>query len=142
MVVGGGSPLIRMTSDDKKIVKTYIDNTLYNYSLQSSLLTTDAEGSYFTGQITLIQEQKDPLHNKNYTEVLLSGTGVIGTKVTLHLERKKSSLQNGTLIPLSSILTRYGPPGVYILENGIAHFTLVEVLGSDMVYAEVLGIPE
>lgn len=142
MVVSGGTPLIRMTSDDRKIVKTYIDNTLYNYSLQSILLATDEEDNYYTGQVSLIQEQKDPLHNKNYTEVLLSGTGVIGTKVTLHLERKKSSLQNGTLIPLSSILTRYGPPGVYILENGIAHFTLVEVLGSDMVYAEVLGIPE
>ena len=138
MVVGAGIPLIKMTSTDTKIIKTYIDNSLYNYKIDSQISATDAESDVFTGKVTLIQEQKDPLHNKNYTEILLSGTGVVGTKITLHLERKKSSLQNGTLIPLSSILTRYGPPGVYVLEDGKARFQLVEILGSDMSYAEVL----
>ena len=142
MVIGAGIPLIKMTSTDTKIIKTYIDNSLYNYKIDSQISATDTESDVFTGKVTLIQEQKDPLHNKNYTEILLSGTGVVGTKITLHLERKKSSLQNGTLIPLSSILTRYGPPGVYVLEDGKARFQLVEILGSDMSYAEVLGVPE
>lgn len=138
MVIGAGTPLVKMTSSDIKIVKTYIDNSLYNYKIDGIITANTLDNETLTGKITLLQEQKDPLHNKNYTEIVLSGTGVVGTKITLHLERKKSSLQNGTLIPLSSILTRYGPPGVYVLEDGKARFQLVEILGSDMSYAEVL----
>ncbi|MBP9780030.1 hypothetical protein KBD33_05415, partial [Candidatus Gracilibacteria bacterium] len=51
-------------------------------------------------------------------------------------------LQNGVIIPLESIITRYGPPGVLRIEGGRAVFTLVEIIGSDLSLVEVIGIPE
>jgi hypothetical protein len=74
-------------------------------------------------------------------EITLVGEYTLGSKVTLELERKKASFQNGTLVPLSSIIHRYGPPGVYLLDQGIARFQIIEILRADMSHAEVLGIP-
>lgn len=64
-----------------------------------------------TGTISLLQNEKDPLHNKNYIEItLVDANEAIGERVMLTLVRKKAPLQNGVIIPLESIITRYGPP--------------------------------
>lgn len=141
MVIGAGNPLLKISSTDGKMAKIYIDNTMYWYSEWDILSSMGWENSY-TGTISLIQWQKDPLHNKNYTEVTMSGNLAIGEKITIHLEHKKSNLQNGSIVPLSAIINRYGPPGVYILDGQTAKFQLVEILSSDMQFAEVIGIPE
>ncbi|NRH21475.1 HlyD family efflux transporter periplasmic adaptor subunit [Candidatus Gracilibacteria bacterium] len=141
MVIGAGSPLLKISSTDGKMAKVYIDNTMYGYAEGDILSSMGGENSY-TGTISLIQGQKDPLHNKNYTEVAMNGNLAIGEKITIHLEHKKSNLQNGSIIPLSAIINRYGPPGVYILDEQTARFQLVEILSSDMQFAEVMGIPE
>lgn len=141
MVIGAGSPLLKISSTDGKMAKVYIDNTMYGYAEWDILSSMGWENSY-TGTISLIQWQKDPLHNKNYTEVAMNGNLAIGEKITIHLEHKKSNLQNWSIIPLSAIINRYGPPGVYILDEQTARFQLVEILSSDMQFAEVMGIPE
>lgn len=143
MVIGAGSPLLKISSTDGKMVKTYIDNDIYQYNTSAEIYSIGwPESSTYTGTISLIQEQKDPLHNKNYTEIKMEGALAIGEKVTLHLERKKTNFQNGIIVPLSSIINRYGPPGVYILEDQTARFQLVKILNSDMQFAEIIGIPE
>jgi hypothetical protein len=96
------------------------------------------EKNTYTGTISLIQSQKDPLHNKNYAEISIKGNLAIGEKIHIHLERKRLNGQNGTIIPLASIINRYGPPGVYTIENNIAKFQLVEILSSDLEFAEVI----
>lgn len=141
MVIGAGIPLFKISSTDGKMAKIYIDNSIYDYN-EWDILTSILWMNSFTGKISLIQSQKDPLHNKNYTEVAMIGNLAIGEKVTIHLELKKSNLQNWSIIPLSSIIHRYGPPGVYILENQTARFQLIEILSSDLQFAEVIGIPE
>ena len=141
MVIGAGNPLLKISSTDGKMAKVYIDNTMYGYTEWDILTSMGWENSY-TGTISLIQWQKDPLHNKNYTEVAMNGNLAIGEKITIHLEHKKSNLQNWSIIPLSAIINRYGPPGVYILDGQTARFQLVEILSSDMQFAEVMGIPE
>ncbi len=140
MVIGAGNPLLKISSTDGKMAKVYIDNTMYGYTEWDILTSMGWENSY-TGTISLIQWQKDPLHNKNYTEVAMNGNLAIGEKITIHLEHKKSNLQNWSIIPLSAIINRYGPPGVYILDGQTARFQLVEILSSDMQFAEVMGIP-
>lgn len=72
----------------------------------------------------------------------MNGNLTIGEKITIHLEHKKSNPKNGSIIPLSAIINRYGPPGVYILDEQTARFQLVKILSSDMQFAEVIGIPE
>ena len=141
MVIGAGNPLLKISSTDGKIAKVYIDNTMYWYSEWDILTSMEWENSH-TWIISLIQWQKDPLHNKNYTEITMNGNLAIGEKIMIHLEHKKSNLKNWTIIPLSAIINRYGPPGVYILENQTARFQLIEIVSSDLQFAEVMGISE
>ncbi len=143
MVIWAWIPLIKISSTDSTLAKIYLDNSLYQYEEWKAIsgVIPDTEQS-ISGTISLIQEQRDPIHNKNYAEIQLEWDVAIGTKITIHLERKKSNFQNGILIPLWSIISRYGPPGVYILEDKKVRFQNIEVLGSDMSYAEVLGIKE
>jgi multidrug efflux pump subunit AcrA (membrane-fusion protein) len=140
--VWAGQWVIQITSNEQKIIKTYIENTIYEYKIWDTLELVNEENQTLTGTITLIQEQKDPLHNKNYTEISLQWDGTIGSKVTIHLSRKKSQLLHGTIIPLSAIITKYGPPWVYILDDNTARYQFVELIHSDMSHAEVLGIPQ
>lgn len=73
---------------------------------------------------------------------MMNGDLSIGEKITIHLKQKKNNLQNWSIIPLSAIINRYGPPGVYILENQTTRFQLIEIISSDLQFAEVLNIPE
>ena len=141
-MIQAGAPLFQITSNDAPTIKTYIDNYTYAYKKWDTIALENlySDDSY-TGTITLIQDQKDPLHNKNYVEIALDTySGSLGERVRISLIHKKESRENGVIIPLSAIITRYGPPWVFVLEDGKAKFTLVEMLGSDMYYAEVLGI--
>ncbi len=141
MVIGAGNPLLKISSTDGKMAKVYIDNTIYWYSEGDTIISIVWENT-LTGSISLIQWQKDPLHNKNYTEIAMNGNIAIGEKIIIRLEHKKSKLQNWSIIPLSAIINRYGPPGVYILDEQVARFQLIEILSSDLQFAEILGIPE
>ena len=60
----------------------------------------------------------------------------------LSFSRQKTPLQQGAIIPIESVITKYGPPGVFVLKDGRAAFTLVQLLGSDLHFAEVIGIPK
>ncbi len=141
MVISAGNPLLKISSTDGKMAKIYIDNMIYWYSEGDILMSIKWEDT-LTGTISLIQWQKDSLHNKNYTEIMMNGDLSIGEKITIHLKQKKNNLQNWSIIPLSAIINRYGPPGVYILENQTARFQLIEIISSDLQFAEVLNIPE
>lgn len=141
MLIGAGNPLFKISSTDGKMTKIYIDNSMYWYT-EGDVLDSKSWENTLSGTISLIQQQKDPLHNKNYTEVVMNGNLTIGEKITIHLEHKKSNPKNGSIIPLSAIINRYGPPGVYILDEQTARFQLVKILSSDMQFAEVIGIPE
>jgi hypothetical protein len=90
----------------------------------------------------MIQKQKDPLYNKNYIEIKIDGELTLWEKVQVLLERKKWTTENGILIPLSSIITRFGPPGIYILRDNKAVFQHIDILASDMWYAEVNWLTE
>lgn len=144
MVAGAGVPIIRVTSNKSKLAKIYINNGLYGYKLGSTLsLTSESwRDTTFTGTITLVQKEKDTLYNKNYIELKIEGDTLIGSKLNILLERRKWVEENGILIPVESIISRYGPPWVYILDNGAARFQLIEILAADMSYAEVSGIFE
>ncbi len=144
MVAGAGVPVIRVTSNKSKLIKTYIDNNLYQYEIWSRVnigLERDATVSY-TGKVMLMQKQRDPLYNKNYTEIRIEWDITLWEKVQVLLERKKWTTENGILIPLSSIITRFGPPGIYILRDNKAVFQHIDILASDMWYAEVNWLTE
>lgn len=91
MVAGAGVPILRVTSNKSKLAKVYIDNSIYEYTTDSHVtlqLERDSDVSY-TGRVTLLQKQKDPLYNKNYTEIRVDGDATLGEKVKVFLERKK-----------------------------------------------------
>ena len=103
---------MKVSSRDKFMIKTYLDNDLYKYTMNDSLVLENISTQQsFSGIITLIQNEKDPIHNKNYTEIKLSDSDqVIGERVIVKLARTKTPFQDGTIIPFESIITRYGPP--------------------------------
>lgn len=139
MVAWAWVPILRITSNKSKLAKVYIDNSIYGYSVDSLLSITlerDTDTTY-TGTITLLQREKDPLYNKNYTEISIEWDVTIGEKIQVLLERKTGTTENGILIPMNSIITRYGPPGVYVFDGDTARLQLIDILASDMGYAEV-----
>lgn len=144
-MIQAGAPLFQITSNDVPTIKTYIDNYIYAYKKWDTVtLKNTYSKASFTGSISLIQSEKDPLHNKNYTEIIIPWySGSLGERMDVELTHREKSLENGIIIPLSSIVTRYGPPGVFVVDaDKTARFMMVEILGSDMQYAEVLGIPK
>ncbi len=143
-VVSAGIPIMKVSSQGKYIIKTYIDNDMYKYKVGSPLVIENiATQEVLSGSISLIQKEKDPLHNKNYTEIEIKNTDQsLGERVIIKLARSKTPYQNGTIIPLESIITRYGPPGVFLYKESRATFTLVNIVWSDLRFAEVIGIPE
>jgi multidrug resistance efflux pump len=75
MVAGAGIPILRVTSNKSKVIKTYIDNALYNYDIASIIRITSEKETQktYTGKVLMIQKQKDPLYNKNYIEIKIDG---------------------------------------------------------------------
>jgi multidrug efflux pump subunit AcrA (membrane-fusion protein) len=143
-IVGAGIPVVKLSSNDRFMIKTYLDNDMYKYKLNDSIVLENiSTNQSLSGTITLIQNEKDPIHNKNYIEIkILSTDQSIGERVVLKLTRTKTPFQNGVIIPLESIVTRYGPPWVFLVKDGKAVFTLVTLVWSDLKLVEVIGIPE
>ncbi len=135
-------PLLRITSEDKSMLKTYIDNTLYDYKVWDTLeIMSPIHNTIITGSISLLQKQRDPIHNKNSIEIILSHSeNVIGERMIIQFSRKKSPSSNGTIIPVNALITRYWPAGVYIIDSGVVRFQLIEVIASDLIFAEVLWL--
>lgn len=136
--------LFRITSDDRNILKTYIDNTLYEFASWTILnIESPIHNTTLSGVISLLQKERDPIHNKNYTEITLSGTqNTIWERMIIKLARKRIPRENWTIIPVNSIITRYWPAWVFVIDNGYAKFQLIELLASDTSFAEVIGIRE
>ncbi len=143
-VVGAGIPIMKVSSRDKFMIKTYLDNEMYKYKINDTIVLENISTQQsFSGIVTLIQNEKDPIHNKNYTEIKISDSDQeIGERAIIKLTRTKTPFQDGVIIPLDSIITRYGPPWVFVIKDWIALFTLVSVVWSDLKFAEVIGIPE
>ncbi len=141
-IIWQGIPLLRMTSEDKSMLKAYIDNNLYEYQVWDTIeIENPVKDITLTGTISLLQKERDPIHNKNYIEITLTNSqSVIGERMIIKLSRKKSPHNNGTIVPVNSLITRYGPPGLYILEGDTIRFQLVEVLASDLSFAEILWV--
>ncbi len=141
-IVWAGMPVFRITSTDKTILKAYIDNALYVYKIGDVIkIESPINNRSYTGTITLLQNERDPIHNKNYIEINIPNTDiVIGERMIIELLRKKSPWKNGTIIPVNAIITKYWPPGVYIIQNNTVRFQLVEIISSDLSFAEVLWI--
>lgn len=143
-IIGQWIPLLRMTSEDKSMLKAYIDNNLYEYEKWDAVeIENPVKNTTLTGTISLLQNERDPTHNKNYMEVTLSPSeNVIGERMIIKFSRKHTPSENGTIIPVNSLITRYWPAWVYVIDSGIAKFQLVEVLALDLTFAEVIGIRE
>lgn len=88
-------------------------------------------GALFARVVT-IRKEADPLHNKQYAELELTDTLLsIGDRVEVLLSRKNAQTRQELVLPNTAIITKYGEPGVYILDNGKVKFTLVTILSGD-----------
>lgn len=85
-------------------------------------------GALFARVVT-IRKEADPLHNKQYAELELQDTTLsIGDRVEVLLSRQNTQTKQELILPNTAIITKYGEPGVYILDNGKVKFTLVTIL--------------
>lgn len=140
-VVSAGMPVFSLSSTDGAKIRTNYDST---YALKKDdLLTTRTpmNGSGFVARITVLNPHPDTLHNKSYLEAdLVKYPGIVGDRVTVEFSKTIESDGANLVIPTKALITRYGTPGVYTIENGHAKFTLVDLVRSDESFALVSGL--
>lgn len=131
-----------VSSTDGKVVKTYFDSDTHPLTIGDTItFSTMGSDHLYKAKVTLINPSPDVVHNKSYFEAILSDfPGVVGNRVEILLSKKSESSGSGVIIPLSTIIAKYGVPGVYILDGNRAKFTLVTILRSDGKYASVTGL--
>lgn len=131
-VINAGMPVFSLSSTPASLIR--INFNLSETPLEvgqkvaiSPLLDT-LSGALFAKVVT-IRKEADTLHNKQYAELELTDTTLsIGDRVEVLLSRKNTQTRQELVLPNMAIITKYGEPGVYILDNGKVKFTLVTIL--------------
>ncbi|MDD2908425.1 MAG: HlyD family efflux transporter periplasmic adaptor subunit [Candidatus Gracilibacteria bacterium] len=141
-VIGAGMPIFNITSLDKKLVKTYIDNSVYNKKIGDKIILRNPVNAVeIEGNITLIDGTQDLIKKKNYLELELNGEGInIGDRVTILLNENNDYNINSIIIPSKSVIYKYSEPGVLILDGKTAKFKLIKVTGRDSEFVSVEGL--
>ncbi|MDD2565856.1 MAG: efflux RND transporter periplasmic adaptor subunit [Candidatus Gracilibacteria bacterium] len=141
-VIGAGMPIFNITSLDKKLVKTYIDNSVYNKKIGDKIMLRNPVSAVeIEGNITLIDGTQDLVKKKNYLELELNGEGInIGDRVTILLNENNNDNINSIIIPSKAVIYKYSEPGVFILDGKTAKFKLIKVTGRDSEFVSVEGL--
>lgn len=136
--VWAGTPIIWISSLDKKIIKTYIDNSKYNLKIWGKIKVRNSKDlKEYEAIITHLDSTQDLNNKKNYIEIEINSPDLnIWDRVTILLKEEKDS-KILTIIPTNAIIYKYSQPGVYIIDNNIAKFKLIEITGSDETFSSV-----
>lgn len=71
-VVGAGISVMKISSQDKNLLKVAIDNDIYGMKVGNIVtLKSIFPEETLTGMVSLVQAEKDPLHNKNALEITI-----------------------------------------------------------------------
>ncbi|MCK9272812.1 HlyD family efflux transporter periplasmic adaptor subunit [Candidatus Gracilibacteria bacterium] len=139
--VGAGTPIIGISSLDKKLVKTYIDNSKYNLKIGDKIKVRDSKDfNEYDATIKLVDTTQNLNNKKNYIEIEVNSQELnIGDRVSILLNKEKDN-KALIIIPTKAIIYKYSQPGVFILENNTAKFKLIEITGSDETFSSVNGL--
>ncbi|MDD5377434.1 MAG: HlyD family efflux transporter periplasmic adaptor subunit [Candidatus Gracilibacteria bacterium] len=142
-MVSPNLPVFSLTSTDGFLVKTNVDLTKTPLVMgQKVSLSRLSDGASFETKVAVLRTEPDMTHNKGYTELVLTGTGIrVGDRVEVLFEKKNiSEVHTDMVIPSMAIITKYGETGVYILENGYSKYQIITVLASDGDMTAVTGL--
>ena len=132
--VSPASLVFSMTSTDGMLIKTNVDLTKTPLIVgQKVSISRLSDGTIFETKVSTLRTEADIVHNKGYTELEFTGTGLsVGERTEVLFEKKNiSEKHKDIIIPNTAIITKYGETGVYILENGQVRYTLVTVIATD-----------
>ncbi|MDD2916948.1 MAG: HlyD family efflux transporter periplasmic adaptor subunit, partial [Candidatus Gracilibacteria bacterium] len=138
--VSAGMPILKLSSNTGKYLKTSIDTTRSPLTLGDIVSMKDEKsGASHTGSITRLDALQDMATRKHAIEIRLANESLqIGDRVMILFG--KATTEKQMIIPENALVTKYGTPGVYVLQDGQAHFQLVTVLGRDTTSAAILGL--
>ena len=136
--VWAGTPIIWISSLDKKLVKTYINNSKYKLNVWNKIkLRNSKDSKEYDATIKLVDVMQNLNNKKNYIEIEATSPELnIWDRVTVLLSEEKDN-KALIIIPTKAIIYKYSQPGVFILENNTAKFKLIEITGSDETFSSV-----
>lgn len=139
-VVWAWMPVFQVSSTDKLLAKTYIDNSSYLLSVWDSImLRLDDKWEVFSWSVLKIDNNKDLNTKKNYIEVNLPSWKItVWDRLTLLLSANNS--EKRILIPVGSIISKYWQPWVFVVEWKKAKFKLIKIIDQDDIFAWVTWI--
>lgn len=142
-VVSAGISIFSISSTDGKILKTYFNSSLHPLKIGDYITIRLLESDImYQAKVSLVNLHPDTVHDKAYFEAILSEfPGIVGNRVEIFLAKQINNTdEESVTIPLSAIITKYGEPGVYILEGTRAKFVLVTILHSDGKNVSITGL--
>lgn len=130
-VVWAWIPIMKLSSNDWKFIKTYIDNNYYSFSKLSEInMKSEKDQRIFTWTVVNIDKIQDLTTKKNYIEIEIKDKETqIWDRLKLILWKEKKQKQ--IIIPLNSIINKYSEPWIFVLENGYAKFKIIKLKESD-----------
>lgn len=136
-VVWSWIPIIKISSNDWKYIKTYIDNSIYWLSIWAEVnLQDEKREKTLTWKIINIDKVQDLSKKKNYTEVQINNNIIqIWDRLVLILWKEKKEKQ--IVIPTNSLVNKYNMPWVFLIKNGFAKFQIVKIKETDENFTSV-----
>lgn len=130
-VVWAWIPIITITSLDWKYIKTYINNENYNKNIWDNIQLINENNNYTSNWIiSLLNETKDIINKKNYTEIEIKDIKInIWDRYFINISWKNKPKQ--IIIPQNSIIDKYTEPWVFVYNNWIANFKIIKIIESD-----------
>lgn len=135
-VIWAGMPIFQITSSDKKMVKTYINNE--NYWLKISdeiILLKQWSQESFSWKITHLEDIKDLISKKNYIEIEINSPKVqITDKVFVMFW---NNIKKTTIIPSNAVITKYSQPSVIVINWNKAQYKVIKIITQDNKNSEI-----
>ncbi len=141
-VVGAGTPVLSVSeAGELKAAFDFDSKTTPLSEGEAVSVRSGKTGKTFTGILVSVAATDSLESAKRRAEVRIpSGEAEIGDRVTVRPGSAVPASPSGVVVPVSSIVTRYSFPSVFVLQNGVARLKTVRISASDGTFVQVEGI--
>ncbi|MDQ7008847.1 MAG: efflux RND transporter periplasmic adaptor subunit [Candidatus Gracilibacteria bacterium] len=149
-VINAGMPIYKVVDTSKLKVKTSVSNDIYkNLKIGQKInLAVEGYNKKITGKISSLNKEANKFTKKYDIEIIINNSkgkipvgamSIISIKNSSNSGKIKNKAEN-TIIPNNAIISKFGLPAVYVLENGKATLQNIKILKMGEKQSEVSGI--